>query len=140
MEPDSFLEEGKRILSPKLEPLGYRFELIRRPVQGSGRPFAIAAFRRGDRSVRMWARFENLRVDYVVGDVEFTHTDHMRALGFKDSAQFPGFNEGDSLDAFRRLLCDLEHCTEFLAGDAQAIAERVRSLPPEKTGFAALGS
>ena len=140
MQPDRFLEQGAKILAPKLEPLGYRFEVIQRPLQGSGGTFAVAGFRRGERLIRIWARFDNIRVNYVVGDVEFTHTDHMRALGLERSAQFPGFNDGDPFSAFERLLHDLDFCGEFLTGDAEQIVERVRSLPPEKSGFGALGS
>lgn len=140
MQPDTFLQQGAKILAPKLEALGYRFEVIERPIQGSGGTFAVAGFRRGERLIRIWARFDNIRVNYVVADAEFTHTDHMRALGLERSAQFPGFNDGNTFSAFRRLLHDLDFCGEFLTGDAEQIIERVRSLPPEKSGFEALRS
>ena len=140
MEPDAFLEEGARILAPKLVPLGYEFEIIQQPIQGSGGFFAIGAFSRPDRRIRFWARFENLRVDYTAGDFEFDHHTHMRALGREREAQFPGIHDEKEFGGFRRLLHDLEYCDEFLTGDVEAVASQVRTLPAEKTGFSALGS
>ena len=141
MEPDTFLEQGARILGPKLEPLGYRFAITRRPTKGSGGPFARAVFTRGDREVRLWARFDRLGgVSYCFGRDEFGHRDHMRALGLEQVSRYPGFDDGDPLGGFRRLLHDLEGCDDFLSGDAAAVARKVRSLASEKTGFRALGT
>ena len=140
MYPDTFLIDGARILAPKLEPLGYRFEITQQPIQGSGGFFAIGTFSRPDRRIRFWARYENLRVDYCVGEVEFDHRTHMRALGREREAHFPGIHDDEAFGGFKRLLHDLDYCDEFLSGDAQALAERVKALPPEKSGYAALGS
>jgi hypothetical protein len=82
MEPDTFLRQGASVLAEKLEPLGYEFAIIQPPLKGSGGPFAWAAFRRGDREMRLWARYDRLgSVHYRLGDDEFTHQDYMRAMG-----------------------------------------------------------
>jgi hypothetical protein len=140
MGPDVFLERGANILAPKLEPLGFTFHIIQQPIAGSGGFFAIGTFCRSDRRIRFWARYENLRVNYCIGDLEFDHHTHMRAVGREKEAQFPGIHDGEPFSGFRRLLHDLEYCDEFLTGDAESIARRVRALPPEKTGFSALSS
>jgi hypothetical protein len=56
------------------------------------------------------------------------------------AAHWPGFDDGDPLGGFERLLRELSHCDEFLTGDAAAVLKTVRALPPEKTGFQAVGS
>jgi len=141
VEPDTFLQQGARVLAVTLEPLGYEFAITQPPLKGSGGPFAWGAFKRGDREILLWARFERLgSVRYRVGDHEFTHQDYMRALGLEKAAHWPGFDDGDPLGGFRRLLRDLSHCDDFLSGDAASVVAKVRALPPEKTGFQALGS
>jgi hypothetical protein len=75
-----------------------------------------------------------------LGEDEFTHQDYMRAMGLEKTAHWPGFDDGDPLGGFRRLLSDLDHCAEFLTGDAASVLGTVRALPPVKTGFQALGS
>ena len=141
MEPDTFLEQGARVLASKLEPHGYEFAITQPPLKGSGGPFSWAAFKRGDREIKLWARYDRLgSVVYRVGDAEFTHHEYMRALGLEKVAHYPGFDDGDPLGGFKRLLDDLEHCDEFLTGDAAAVVQKIRSLPPEKTGFQAFGS
>jgi hypothetical protein len=141
MEPDTFLEQGARVLAHKLTPLGYEFFVPEPPLRGSGGPFAWAAFERGNRAIKLWARFERLgSVLYSLGDAEFTHQDYMRALGLEKVAQYPGFEDGEQLGGFKRLLHDLEYCGEFLTGDAAAVVEKVRSMPPKKSGFQALNS
>lgn len=128
------------MLAPKLEPLGYRFDIIARPVLGSGGPFARAAFMRGETEIHLWARYDRLGgVSFRAGEAEFSHHDHMRALGLEKVAQYPGFDDGDPLGGFKRLLHDLEQCHEFLTGDAASEAVAVKALPPKPTGFNALG-
>ncbi|TMJ10898.1 MAG: hypothetical protein E6G94_16815 [Alphaproteobacteria bacterium] len=117
----------------------FRFEITQQPIQGSGGFFAVGSFARPDRRIRFWARYENLRVDYCVGDFEFDHHTYMRALSREKEALFPGIHDDTLFGGFRRLLDDLDYGDEFLSGDTQALAERVKALPPEKTGFAALG-
>lgn len=141
MDPDKFLRLGARILAQKLEPLGYAFEIAQQPTRGSGGVFAEGAFRRADREIRLWARYDRLGgVTYWVSNAEFKHHDYMRLLGLAKVAEYPGLDDGDVFGGFRRLLRDLENCDEFLTGDAMSVAKRVRSLPPEKTGFSALGT
>jgi hypothetical protein len=141
MDPDKFLRLGARILAEKLEPLGYAFEIAQQPTRGSGGVFAEGAFRRADREIRLWARCDQLGgVTYWVSNAEFKHHDYMRLLGLAKVAEYPGLDDGDVFGGFRRLLRDLENCDEFLTGDAMSVAKRVRALPPEKTGFSALGS
>ena len=140
MDPDKFLRLGARILADKLEPLGYSFEIVQQPTRGGGGVFAEGAFRRGDREIRLWARYDRLGgVTYWVGEAEFKHHDYMRLLGLEKVAQYPGLDDGDPFGGFRRLLHDLETCDEFLTGDAASVAANVRALPPEKRGFGALG-
>jgi hypothetical protein len=141
VQPDTFLQQGARVLTEKLEPLGYKFAITPPPLRGSGGPFAWAAFSRGDRQIRLWARYGRLGgVHYRLGEDEFTHQDYMRAMGLEKTAHWPGFDDGDPLGGFRRLLSDLDHCAEFLTGDAASVLGTVRALPPVKTGFQALGS
>jgi hypothetical protein len=84
MEPEKFLEHGACLLAEKLRPLGYEFAMIQPPLKGSGGPFAWGAFRRGDREIKLWARYDRLgSVHYRLGDDEFTHQDYMRALGWR---------------------------------------------------------
>lgn len=140
MEPDTFLEKGACVLAEKLEPLGYRFAISQPAIEGSGGSFAWAAFSRGDREIQLWARRDQLgNVRYRLGDDEFTHREHMRALRLETAAHWPGFDDGDPLGGFKRLLLDLAQCDEFLSGDAASVVRRVRTLPPERTGFLALG-
>ncbi|QNM82829.1 hypothetical protein H8M03_00170 [Sphingomonas sabuli] len=141
MDPDKFLRLGVRVLAQKLEPLGFAFEIVQQPTRGSGGVFAEGAFRRADRELRLWARYDQLgKVTYWVSNAEFDHHDYMRLLGLAKVAEYPGFDDGDVFGSFRRLLRDLENCDEFLTGDAMSVARKVRSLPPEKTGFSALGA
>jgi hypothetical protein len=141
MDPENFLRLGARVLAEKLEPLGYSFEIVQQPARGSGGFFAEGAFRRADREIRLWARYDRLGgVTYWVGNAEFKHHDYMRLLGIEKISQYPGLDDGDVFGGFRRLLHDLENCDEFLTGDAVTVAKRVRALPPDKRGFSALGS
>jgi hypothetical protein len=141
VEPDTFLEKGARLLAEKLEPLSYRFAIVQPPLKGSGGPFAWAAFKRDDREIQLWARYGQLgSVRYRLGDDELTHQEYMRAMGLETTAHWPGFDDGDPLGGFKRLLSDLGQCDDFLTGDAASVVEKVRALPPEKTGFQALGS
>ena len=141
MKPDIFLESGARVLAKKLEPLGYLFAITQPRLDGSGGPFAWGAFRRDDRKIQLWARYDRLgSVHYRLGEDEFTHQEYMRAMGLTKTARWPGFDDGDPLGGFKRLLSDLGQCDEFLTGDAASVVEAVRALPPEKTGFHALGS
>ncbi len=139
--PDAFLLLGAGVLEGRLEPLGYRFAIIEPAQGGSGGTFAKAAFRRGDRAIELWARHDRLGgVEYRLGSDAFSHQDHMRALGLEKAAEWPGFDDGDPLGGFRRLLSDLRHCDDFLTGDAAAVLAMVQALPPKPTGFRALSS
>jgi hypothetical protein len=72
-------------------------------------------------------------VTYRVVGAEFDHDDYMRLLGRERMAEFPGWNdEADPFGGFRQIVQDLENCTEFLVGDAEAVLCSVRALPPEK--------
>jgi hypothetical protein len=141
MEPDDFLALGAQVLQPRLEPLGYRFEIIRRPVSGSGGRFSIGAFKLEDREIHLWARHQALGgVSYHYGNEQFSHIDHMRALGFEKMALYPGFPDDDVVSGFRRFDHDLRFCQEFLVGNAARIVESVKLLAPPKTGFKALST
>lgn len=141
MEPDTFLERCAHILAERLEAFGYTFTIAQPTTNGSGGPFARGVFRRGDRQIQLWARYDRLGgVVYRVGDDEFTHQAYMRAIGLEKTAHWPRLNDGDPLGGFERLLRDFAHCAEFLMGDAALIVRRVRALPPNRTGFKALAS
>ena len=140
MEPENFLRQGQGILAAKLGPLGYWFEIVTPATSGSGGPFAEASFMREDREIRLWVRYGRLGgVTYRIGNDEFGHKDYMRALGRAKTAEYPGFDDGDPLGGFKRLLRDLEYCGEFLTGDATGVAEKVKALPPRPAGLKALG-
>ncbi|WP_156254343.1 hypothetical protein [Sandarakinorhabdus oryzae] len=59
----------------------------------------------------------------------------MRVLGREALAQWPGFDDGDLLGGFRRLLDDLRHCEEFLNGNAAKVAAAAKALAPERGGL-----
>jgi hypothetical protein len=139
MEQAKFLEDGAALLAPLLEPLGYVFTIAERLAYGSGGDFATAVYRWTDREIRLWARYENLSTRYALSGYEFTHDDLMRATGLDKSAQFPGFNNGEPMSAFRRLRHDLQDCDAFLTGDASMLIAHIQALPPKATGFKALG-
>jgi hypothetical protein len=140
VNPDAFLEEGARLMSPKLEPLGFGFQLTR-TASGSGGAFAEGAFSRGDRQLIIWARFDVLHgVRYSIGSETFDHETYMTALGKRDAAQYPGFPSADRFGGFRRLLADLELCGDFFDGDSSRLLRLVAAAPQPPEGFAALSS
>jgi hypothetical protein len=140
MSPNAFLEQGARLISSKLEPLGFRFELLS-VASGSGGPFAEGVFSRGDRQLILWVRFDRLGgVRYRIGASDFDHETYMRAMGREKEARYPGLPDDDSFGGFRRLLADLDLCGDVLDGDAESVLEMVASLPAAATGFAALST
>jgi hypothetical protein len=141
VQPDTFLEQGARILATKLEPLGYQFAITQPATMGGGGPFALAVFERDDRKISLWARYDRLGgVSYSLNNDEFTHQEYMRAMGLEKAAHWPGLDDGDPFGGFRRLLADLRRCDEFLTGDPASVVERIRALGPKRIGFQALGS
>jgi hypothetical protein len=138
VSPDAFLEQGASLLASKLEPLGYRFQLIR-TATGSGGPFAEAAFSLGERQIILFARYDSLGgVRYSIGSTTFDHGTYMAALGKDRVARYPGLPDEDKLGGFRRLLADLELCGDFFDEDATALLRLVASMPPARGGFSAL--
>jgi hypothetical protein len=139
MAPEKYLARGAELIGQKLSQFGFHFA-ITDIGRGSGGPFAEGAFTRGDQQICLWVRHDRLgRVTYRAGTFKWSHSDYMRALGLSTTAQYPGFESDDLFGSFRRLLSDLDHCTEFLAGDGRSVAGLVQSIPPPPKGFKALG-
>lgn len=122
MRPEECLRRGAGLLEPKLGPLGYRFELLR-SMHASGGGFAEANLVAGDRSIRLWYRFQLGGVYYRRAGFEIAHADLMTRLGKRNRAQYPGFPGDDPMSAFPRLLHDFDFLDAFfLADDAAFLA------------------
>ncbi len=88
--------------------------------RGSGGPFAEAEFRKGDRRLRLWLRYDSLSVRYDLGGHELDHAEYMRELLGPDGAnRFPAYADDASV-AFRALRHDLDQFGEdFLTGSGE---------------------
>jgi len=136
-DPEATLRQGASILTPALQPLGFRFDVVQ-VDESSGGPFAVWVFDRGDRSIELHVRSALGIVMYRVGDASLEHRAFMDELGVVDRA-YPGFSD-DPLDGFRHLLEDLrKHGESFLDGSGDGgflvwasrheLGEQLRRLP-----------
>lgn len=119
MQAEDCLRRGAGILDQKLGPLGFRYELLR-AMHASGGDFAEATLTSGDRSIRLWYRFQLGGVFYQRGDHEIAHADLMARLGKRDEALYPGFPGDDPMSAFPRLLHDFDYLDVFFQSDDAA--------------------
>lgn len=113
------MRKGAGILDEKLGPLGFRFELVR-AMHASGGDFAEARLVSGDRSIRLWYRFQLGGVFYARAGHEISHKDLIERLGKREQAQYPGFPGDDPMSAFPRLLHDLQFLEVFFGEDDSA--------------------
>lgn len=146
MTPDEWLEAGRRILDPVLEPHGFRFRASE-SGSGSGGDFSTGAYVRGrfdpfaSRRLEVHFRYKLGRVTYSLGRSQLDHETYMRQLGVHTEAAYPGFSE-DPIDGFRHLAHDLSHyCQDFLRGpgrEFQRLAREMRASPDKFKGFKVL--
>lgn len=146
MTPDEWLEAGRRILDPVLEPHGFRFRASE-SGSGSGGDFSTGAYVRGrfdpfaSRRLEVHFRYTLGRVTYSLGRSQLDHETYMKQLGVHTEAAYPGFSE-DPIDGFRHLAHDLSHyCQDFLRGpgrEFQRLAREMRVSPDKFKGFKVL--
>ena len=146
MTPIEWLEAGRRIMDPVLEPHGYRFRASE-SGSGSGGDFSTGAYVLGrfdpsaSRRLELYFRYTLGGVTYYLGRSQLDHETYMRQLGVHREAAYPGFSE-DPIDGFRHLAHDLSHyCQDFLygtGGEFQRLAREMRVNPDKFKGFKAL--
>ena len=113
MTPEQHLSEGVKVLSPYLEPLGFRFEL-KGTGKSSGGTFAYGHFiKRGrlfgrQRKIELHFRFSLGLVSYTVGDLVLSHQDFVDLLDKHGKNKYPNFSD-DPQDAFHCLLWDIKN-------------------------------
>jgi hypothetical protein len=111
--PQDLLLQGKEILDPLLEPMGFHFQ-VEQVGRGSGGAFAVGSYSNGTWSLELHVRRALGIVNYKVGQASLEHRVYMKALGVQRQAAYPGFSD-DPLDGFRHLRSDLERfATAFL--------------------------
>lgn len=138
VEAEKLLRAGAAIMEPKLNALGFTFQVENAsPVSASG-SFANGCFRSDNRALCFSFRHSLGLVKYQKGLIEMTHEQLMRALGLYSVARYPGFSS-DPMAAFADLLSDLQYCDAFLldSGTAFSILAGEYSDPP--IGFKKLG-
>ena len=140
MDPRTILDEGARLLAPKLVPFGFSF-IPGAYGKGSGGDAASGHFVRGDRKLELHFRYSLGLVTYHFGVMEMSHADFMRSvLGSKGGNKYPGFSD-DPLQGFMDLAYDLEHyAKDFIEGaDDELRGHFVQSgRSPAPRGFKAI--
>lgn len=141
MDPSALLRAGAELLAPVLTPAGFAVGPVEAGV-GSGGPFAVGRFTRGDgRALELHVRGALGIVVYRAPGVAVEHAPLMRAAAGDERPAYPGFS-ADPLDGFRHLRADLERFgAAFLAGsdvEFAAQAARGQALAQERRGFRAL--
>jgi hypothetical protein len=130
--PRDLLFDGKAILDPLLEPLGFRFRLTE-SGRSSGGPFAVGSYSNDGWDLELHVRRALGIVYYRVDGAALEHRLYMQLLGVEREAAYPGFSD-DPLDGFRHLRSDLERFAGgFLrrenAAQFQEFARRIEENP-----------
>lgn len=113
MTPEQHLMEGVKILSPYLEPLGFRFELLG-TGKSSGGALAYGHFVKSGglfdqvRKIEFHFRYSLGLVSYAVGKQALSHQDYVDLLGQHGQNKYPNFSD-DPQESFHCLLWDLQH-------------------------------
>jgi len=105
---------------------------------GSGGPYEVGVWTRGDRRFSISLRYDSLAVGYRIGDIGMDHAAYMRALlGPAGPNLFPSYSH-DAAAASVALGHDLRHhCDDFLGGDGSAFRRLAADVRAERatTGF-----
>jgi hypothetical protein len=144
MTPREILDRGVAELAEVLGPAGFTYAAVEED-EGSGGPYAIGEFRKGERRLELHFRYSLGLVRYHFGDESLSHEDLVRGVRAVDhiaaEAQYPGFSD-DPASAFHRLRVDIERFGDvFLNRGAKAFRALKKWLDkhPRKSGFAGLG-
>jgi hypothetical protein len=137
MTPREAIDFGRKVLDPLLMAGGFRFE-SGEDAQGSGGPFASAAYVKADLRLHFSYRWAVGDVRYVVDGETIDHTTLMRMLGKCRVSKFASFDRSEPLSGFAALRDDLlNFCSDFLNGQGaefKRLAIELRSqggkLPP----------
>jgi hypothetical protein len=136
----ALLEAGRPLLEPIMIRHGFAFH-AGVGGNGSGGPFAVGEYRRGDRRLAFSCRWALGLVAYWLGDRGISHEDYMRLVVPRGTrSAYPGYGE-DPLAGFQQLASDLElYCHDFLAGTDAEFAHWIEFnlSHPRATGLAAL--
>lgn len=137
---EALLAAGRKLLDPFMARFGFAFVPVE-SGRGTGGPFAIGEYRRGQRRLRFSCRWTLGVVEYRLNEMAVSHDDLMRVtLQPGQRAQYPGFGD-DPVDGFRHLLADLDaYGAAFLSGSDDEISARMRASrdAPRPKGLPAL--
>jgi hypothetical protein len=130
LTPREMLDQGRAILDPVLEPLGYVFAHVA-AGGGSGGSYAVGRYTTPDRAVELHCRHALGIVRYGAGGDEVDHRDWVAFVGGRSS--YPGFSD-DPLAGFEHLREDLTGvCAPLVRGECDdqlhECAERLRADP-----------
>lgn len=129
LTPEQELRDGVKILSPYLEPLGFKFQL-KETGKGSGGHFAYGHFYNNGglfsktRKIELHFRWSLGLVSYFVGDLALSHQDYVDLLSKHGQNKYPNFSDNPQ-DAFHCLLWDLQHLlNDFTENNAVIFKEK----------------
>jgi hypothetical protein len=142
MTPREVLDRGVAELAQVLGPAGFTYSGT--DDNGSGDPFAIGEFQRGDRRLELHVRRSLVLVRYHFGEQSLSHEDLVRGVRALDEiaaeAQYPGFSD-DPAAGFHHLRADLDRFGDiFLTGGAKSFRALKKWLDkhPKRSGLAGL--
>ncbi len=141
MTPEQHLLDGVKVLSPYLEPLGFKFQLVE-TGKGSGGHLAYGHFINSGglfskpKRIELHFRWSLGLVEYFVGDLALSHQDYVDMLGKHGQNKYPNFSDNPQ-NAFHCLLWDLENLlNEFTEHDAvvfkQKAPDRIREIKKQQ--------
>lgn len=134
IEVEKIMRAGAALLEPKLNPLGFKFEITRiLPITSNG-PAARACFARDNRTIQFSFRYTLGLVSYQKGAIQLTHEQYMRALGVLSVARYPGVS-ADPMAAFADLASDLQYCDSFLLDSGTAFSILAGEFNDPPSGF-----
>ena len=135
--PKRALLDGVRMLTPVLEPNGFKFRLTK-TGKGSGGYYAFGAFKNGTRELELHFRHSLGLVTYRIGAAELDHTSYMRLLNAHGQNRFPGFQKNPE-QSFADLKHDLSHfCEDFLSGSGEQFRRLSSQLAQDPQMFKGL--
>jgi len=116
MNPLEAIDAGRKILDPVMTAAGFAYEPAS-AGNGSGGPFAAAAYVRDDRRMSFSYRWAIGDVQYQIGSDSLEHMAYMRSLGHYFDAHFAAFSREVPMAGFVALAHDLKaFAADFLRG------------------------